>query len=166
MSASELHAGAALALPLVGSRLWPIGLALVIAGVALAAAWAGRQRADGPRHVIGTAWNCGRIVQSPRTEYTAAAFAEPLKRVFTGFYRPTQEVSIDVHPTSRYFVRSISVRGTLAPWIEQATYAPLIRATRWASLRTRRLQAGSIHRYLALLPLALLVLLLISRWIR
>ena len=34
---------------------------------------------------VDAAWNCGRITQSPRSEYTAAAFAEPLKRVFTGF---------------------------------------------------------------------------------
>ena len=77
---------------------------------------------------IGPAWNCGRIAQSARSEYTAAAFAEPLKRVFTGFYRPTQEVTVDVHPASRYFVRAIRLRADLAPWMEQILYEPLLRS--------------------------------------
>jgi formate hydrogenlyase subunit 3/multisubunit Na+/H+ antiporter MnhD subunit len=163
---AALYDGASLTLGLVGSRVWPVGVALVLLTVALAAAATARRRLGGARHLVGAVWNCGRILQSARTEYTAASFAEPLKRVFTGFYRPTQEVTIDVHPESRYFVKSIRVRDHLAPWIEQATYGPLVRATRWASLRTRRLQAGSLQRYLALLPLALLILLLLAQWIR
>ena len=105
-----------------------------------------------------TTWNCGRIAQSPRQEYTAAAFAEPLKRVFTGFYRPTHEVSIDVHPVSPYFVRGITLRADFAPWMEQTLYTPIIRAVRWVSGQVARLQTGSIHLYLAFLPGALLVL--------
>ena len=163
---SQLDAGTALALPLVGSQLWPIGLAVLLFGVAFALAVATRRRTSAARRRIDAAWSCGRIRQSPRTEYTAAAFAEPLRRVFTGFYRPTHEVTVDVHPVSRYFVRSIRFRGTLAPWMEQALYVPLIKVTQWASTETRRLQAGSIHVYLALLPAALLALLLLARWVR
>jgi hypothetical protein len=155
----------ALSLPLVGSRYWPAGLALVLTTAALAVSFAvGRRTARQPVRV-DSAWNCGRLTQSARSEYTAASFAEPLKRVFTGFYRPAQEVTVDVHPISPYFVRSIQVRDSLAPWIEQAIYTPLVQAVRWASLRTRRLHAGSIHAYLALLPAALLALLLVARWL-
>ena len=163
---SALDAGTALALPLVGSRLWPIGLTVLLFGVGLGLAVATRRRTDAAHRRIDTAWNCGRLQQSPRSEYTAAAFAEPLRRVFSGFYRPTQEVTVDVHPGSRYFERSVRFRGTLTPWMEQALYAPVIGLTRWASRQTRRLQAGSIHMYLALLPVALLVLLFIAQWVR
>jgi formate hydrogenlyase subunit 3/multisubunit Na+/H+ antiporter MnhD subunit len=160
----QLDTGFALVLPLVGSQLWPIAIAALLgAGAVVAAAVA--QTSRGPVRT-DTTWNCGRIAQSPRQEYTAAAFAEPLKRVFTGFYRPTHEVSIDVHPVSPYFVRGITLRADFAPWMEQTLYTPLIRAARWVSDQAGRLQTGSIHLYLAFLPGALLVLLLIGRWIR
>jgi NADH:ubiquinone oxidoreductase subunit 5 (subunit L)/multisubunit Na+/H+ antiporter MnhA subunit len=161
---SDLTAGLALSLPLVGSRLWPIGLNLLLLGVGATLAVTIRRRSQAAR--AGDAWNCGRVLQTARTEYTAAAFAEPLRRVFTGFYQPTQEVTVDVHPVSRYFVRAIRFRGELAPWMEQVLYQPFIRLTERASIATRRLQAGSIHLYLAMLPLALLVLLFIARWVR
>ena len=164
--AGPLSSGLALSVPLVGSRLWASVIALLVVAAGLVAAVAVRL-AGGARQVrMNAAWNCGRIVQSPRSEYTAAAFAEPLKRVFTGFYRPTQEVTVDVHPVSRYFVRAIRLRADLAPWMEQLLYEPLLRATQAASNRMRQIHSGSIHFYLALLPGALLVLLLVARWIR
>ena len=30
---------------------------------------------------VGETWGCGRVVQTPRMEYTATAFAEPLRRM-------------------------------------------------------------------------------------
>lgn len=161
----QLDTGLALILPLVGSQLWPVAIAVLLAGAGLVAAALSRTSRGHPVR-IDAAWNCGRIAQSPRTEYTAAAFAEPLKRVFTGFYRPTHEITVDVHPVSPYFVRGITLRADLAPWMEQTLYAPLVRAARWVSDQTGHLHTGSIHLYLALLPAALLVLLLIARWIR
>ncbi|MBI4263312.1 MAG: hydrogenase 4 subunit B [Acidobacteria bacterium] len=160
----NLDTGLALALPLVGSRLWPVALAALVAGAALAAGLAAlAARTRDAR--IDAAWNCGRLVQSPRTEYTAAAFAEPLKRVFTGFYQPAHEVTVDVHPVSPYFVRAMTVRADLAPWMEQTLYAPIVRAARRTADWAARMHTGSIHWYLALLPIALLLLLLIARWI-
>jgi NADH:ubiquinone oxidoreductase subunit 5 (subunit L)/multisubunit Na+/H+ antiporter MnhA subunit len=164
--AGRLDAGLALSLPLVGSRLWAVAIAVLIAVAGLAAALAVRLFGRRRQLRVGAAWNCGRIAQSPRSEYTAAAFAEPLRRVFTGFYRPTQEVTVDVHPVSHYFVRTITLRADLVPWMEQLLYAPLIRATERISSQMGRIHSGSIHFYLALLPGALLILLLVARWIR
>jgi len=161
----QLDTGLALSLPLIGSRLWPIAIAALMAAAAIAAVL-GTRAARGRQVRIDAAWNCGRIAQSPRSEYTAAAFAEPLKRVFTGFYRPTHEVTVEVHPVSPYFVRAITLRADLAPWMEQAIYAPVVRAAQRLSAQASRLHTGSIHLYLALLPAALLVLLLLGRWIR
>jgi hypothetical protein len=163
--AGPLSAGLALSVPLVGSRMWAAAIALVVIATGLVVAVAVRFARRGPVR-ISAAWNCGRIVQSARSEYTAAAFAEPLKRVFAGFYRPTQEITVDVHPASRYFVRAIRLRADLAPWMEQLLYEPLLRATVAMSNRMRQLHSGSIHVSLALLPGALLALLLIARWVR
>jgi NADH:ubiquinone oxidoreductase subunit 5 (subunit L)/multisubunit Na+/H+ antiporter MnhA subunit len=164
--AGPLSAGLALSVPLVASRMWAAAIALLVVTAGLVVAVAVRAARRSGQVRISPAWNCGRIVQSARSEYTAAAFAEPLKRVFTGFYRPTQEVTVDVHPASRYFVRAIRLRADLSPWMEQMLYEPLLRATEAMSNRMRRLHSGSIHFYLALLPGALLMLLVIARWIR
>jgi hydrogenase-4 component B len=101
-------------------------------------------------------WGCGRIVQTSRMEYTAAAFAQPLLRVFTEFYRPTKDVTVSTHPESRYFVQSITYASNVQPWFETAIFDPAFRLVRLVSSRVRGLQAGSAHLYLLYVVLALL----------
>jgi formate hydrogenlyase subunit 3/multisubunit Na+/H+ antiporter MnhD subunit len=158
--------GLALALPLIGSRLWPVAIAALVAGVVVMAAVVARAPAYARRVRVDIPWNCGRLARSARSEYTAAAFAEPLKRVFTGFYRPTQEVTVDVHPVSQYFVRTIKLRADLAPWMESAIYGPLVAAAQRASAAVSGIQTGSLSFYLVLLAGGLLALLMIAGWIR
>ena len=112
----------------------------------------------------GETWGCGRVGQTPRMEYTATAFAEPLRRVFAAVYRPTEDLSIDFHPASKYFVQSIEYRSEIHPWFERRLYAPALAFIRAVARRVRRLQAGSLHLYLAYMTLALLVLLVAARW--
>ena len=113
---------------------------------------------------VSDSWGCGRVGQTPRMEYTATAFAEPLRRVFAELYRPTKELSIDFHPDSKYFVQSIEYRSEITPWFEKALYGPLLRFIRRMAELTRRLQSGLVHVYLLYISLALLILLLIARW--
>jgi hydrogenase-4 component B len=108
---------------------------------------------------VAPSWGCGRISQTPRMEYTATAFAEPLRRVFAEIYRPTKELTIDFHPESKYFVQSIEYRTEIHPWFETYLYDPLIRATQWVSRRIRALQSGSLHGYLMYIFAALVVML-------
>jgi hydrogenase-4 component B len=115
---------------------------------------------------VGDTWGCGRIGQTPRMEYTATAFAEPLRRVFAELYRPTEDLSIDFHPKSKYFVRSMTYRSEVEPWFERLLYTPFLSALRGAAARVRQVQAGSLHLYLAYLTLTLLVLLVVARWSR
>ena len=46
---------------------------------------------------LSESWGCGRVGQTARMEYTATAFAEPLKRVFAKIYRPMKELTVDFH---------------------------------------------------------------------
>lgn len=110
-------------------------------------------------------WGCGRIVQTPRMEYTATAFAEPLRRVFAELYRPTEDLVVERHPASRYFVRSIEYRSELDPWIERVLYEPFLSTIRAAARQVRRLQAGSVHLYLSYMAIALLMLLSFAWWL-
>src|SRR5207249_8394957 len=86
------------------------------------------------------------------------AFAEPLRRVFAELYRPTEDLSIDFHPKSKYFVRFIAYRSEVEPWFERLLYTPLLSALRGAAVRVRQVQAGSLHLYLAYMTIALLAL--------
>ena len=138
------------------------GLALLVGLTVLALRVLGADR----RLRVGDTWGCGRIGQTPRQEYTATAFAEPLRRIFAELYRPTQDLSIDFHPESRYFVQSIGYRSEIHPWFERALYGPLVSALRKTARRVRGLQAGSVHLYLVYMTVALLVLLLAARWPR
>ncbi len=139
--------------------LLALGLLLVLALVPLAMWLGGAER----RLRVGDTWGCGRIGQTPRMEYTATAFAEPLRRVFAELYRPTKDLSIDFHPASKYFVQSIEYRSEIHPWFERVLYDPLLRALGVASTWARRLQGGSLHLYLVYMTLALIALLTLAR---
>ncbi len=110
---------------------------------------------------VSDSWGCGRVGQTPRMEYTATAFAEPLRRVFAELYRPTKEVTIDFHPDSKYFVQAIEYKSDIRPWFEEFIYDPLLNKIREWSHRVRQLQSGSLHGYLAYLFI-MLGLLLVS----
>ncbi len=136
-------------------------LLFAVAAIAMAAV-----RARGFHLRYADTWGCGRLRQTPRMEYTASAFAEPLRRVFSELYRPTEDLSISVHPESRYFLRSITYASAVVPWFETALYEPLVRAVREVATRVRRLQAGSIHLYLLYVTGALIVTLAYAWWYR
>jgi hypothetical protein len=97
-------------------------------------------------------------------EYTATAFAEPLRRVFAELYRPTRELTIDFHPESKYFVQSIEYRSEITPWFEKYIYDPCLWFVRLLAAVVRRMQSGSLHAYLVYVTIALLILLLSARW--
>jgi len=110
-------------------------------------------------------WGCGRWSQTPRMQYTATAFAEPLRRIFAELYRPSEDLSVEVHPDSKYFIRGITYESRVRPWMDRILYAPLVSLVGRVSEAVRSVQAGSVHLYLAYLCAALLALLLAARWL-
>lgn len=138
------------ALGQVSPLLIGVLLAVVIFGV-MAMAYRARRRTR-----VTDTWGCGRIGLTPRMEYTAAAFAEPLRRVFAEVYRPTKDLTVGTHPESRYFIQSISYTTEVHPWFETVLYDPIMRLVALVSTRVRRLQAGSVHLYLLYVVAALL----------
>jgi hydrogenase-4 component B len=112
---------------------------------------------------VSDSWGCGRIGQTPRMEYTATAFAEPLRRVFAELYRPNKELTIDFHPESKYFVQSIEYKSEITPWFEKALYGPFVACLRFVARLVRSLQSGSVHLYLVYVMVMLMILLLAAR---
>jgi len=107
-------------------------------------------------------WGCGRALQTARFEYTAAAFANPFKRVFTLLYRPVKELDIEFHPESRYFVRTIAYGNKGRLIFEDALYGPLLRKIQALASAARVLQSGNVHSYLVYILVALVALLILT----
>jgi hydrogenase-4 component B len=108
-------------------------------------------------------WGCGRALQTSRFEYTATAFANPFKRVFSLLYRPVKELDIQFHPESRMFVETIAYRNETRSIFEEALYGPLSRLVQRGAQRARIVQSGNVHLYLLYIFVALVVLLALAR---
>ena len=109
------------------------------------------------------AWGCGRTQHTPRMEYTAASFAEPLQRVFDDVLHPQSDVVVDHHTESRHYVEAIHYRSHTPDAIEAHLYVPLIAAVRRVGDLARRVQNGSIHRYLTYSLIVTVIVLVVSR---
>jgi len=106
-------------------------------------------------------WGCGRRLQTPRMQYTATSFAEPLQRVFDDVLRPDQDVEVSHRVESRYFVDSVAYRSTSEDALERSIYRPAVSGINWWGRQARLVQNGSVHRYLAFGLVTLVVILLV-----
>jgi formate hydrogenlyase subunit 3/multisubunit Na+/H+ antiporter MnhD subunit len=108
-------------------------------------------------------WGCGRTVHTARMEYTATSFAEPLQRVFDDVLHPEIDVDVDHLTESRHYVQAIRYRLQTRDGVEQRLYLPLLAAVRRWGNGARRVQNGSIHRYLTYSLVTLIAVLVVSR---
>jgi hydrogenase-4 component B len=144
---------ATLSMPVVAGAL-TLGLALLPLLLRLARA---------PRGVRWSeTWGCGRLLQTARMEYTAIAFASPLRRIFDFLYRAEKRLEIEAHPESRFFVRRMAYRSVPRALAEEWLYAPVAGALRAGADRVRAIQSGSANLYLIYVLAALLVLLVLA----
>ena len=149
-------------LPAVDARLSTLALLLLTAAVALPAAVVARRVAGRrPRRHVDIAWGCGGIRVSPRMQYTATSYAEPLVRVFDDALRPRRDLEVTHTEESRYLVERVEFRQRLSDVVEDRVYAPATRAVTRVGRAARGIQNGSIHRYLAFSFTALAVVLLV-----
>ena len=118
--------------------------------------------AGSPRRArAGETWGCGRIVQTPRMEYTAGAFSDPYKRVFRFFYRPVKRIDLEVHPESRFFVRRMEYANPARALFDEWLYRPVLRGMRALAGYAQALQSGNAAAYLGYILAALLALLVL-----
>jgi hydrogenase-4 component B len=133
-----------------------LGAALLVPRVALPLVRASRRTRD------YETWGCGRIVQTARMEYTATAFANPFKRVFDFFYRPTKHLDIEFHPESRFFVKRIEYENPARSIFDDWLYRPALDLLRSGARAAGALQSGSANLYLAYILGALLLMLVLA----
>jgi len=143
------------------SSLSPPVLALILAGSA-AAALALTTLAGGRRtsRRAGT-WVCG-LNLSPRMQYTATGFVQPIKRVFSTIYQPTVKLETEFLHESQYFAKRRHFTFRIEPVFETYLYQPVAALIHALASRLRVIQAGSLHVYLAYMFVTLVLLLLIA----
>jgi hydrogenase-4 component B len=133
-----------------------LGAALLVSLVALPLVRASRRTRD------YETWGCGRLVQTARMEYTATAFANPFKRVFDFFYRPTKHLDIEFHPESRFFIKRIEYENPARSIFDDWLYRPALDLLRSGARAAGALQSGSANLYLAYILAALLLMLVLA----
>lgn len=106
-------------------------------------------------------WGCG-INLTPRMEYTATAFVQPIKRVFATIYQPTVKVETELLEESRYFAKRRRFEFHIEPVFQKYLYDPVVAFFTAMANRLRVIQAGSLHLYLTYIFVTLIVLLLIA----
>src|SRR5437773_6458511 len=148
-----------------GASISPTILALCLLAAGALLPWALMATGAARAARRGETWACGRATLTSRMEYTSTAFAEPLRRVLADLYRPTKDLSLDFHPESKYFVRSIQYQRRMRTWFENTFYRPVFDLARPLAGTGRFIQSGSLHLYVAYIVAALLLLLLLARWL-
>ena len=104
------------------------------------------------------AWDCGYPDLSPMTQYTAASFAQPIRRVFgTMVFRAREHA--EMPPPGD--VRAARLDVEISDLIWDALYAPIASGIGLAADRLNRLQFLTIRQFLSLVFSALVILLLV-----
>jgi formate hydrogenlyase subunit 3/multisubunit Na+/H+ antiporter MnhD subunit len=104
------------------------------------------------------AWDCGAPDPSPLTQYTAASFAQPIRRVFGASLLGARE---RVEMPAPGDLRPSRFELTLKDPIWDVFYAPVASAVGYAADRLNKLQFLTIRLYLSLVFFALIALLLV-----
>ncbi|HZL68323.1 MAG TPA: proton-conducting transporter membrane subunit, partial [Candidatus Limnocylindrales bacterium] len=130
------------------------------AAVAVAIAIAALRRATR----LTPTWACGLDELSPRMQYTATSFSKPLRTVFATVYRPDRKIEI-IPPDQPYFPTAVSYRSVRTTSFERLLYRPMVDAVVSAARQVRRLHTGNIQTYLMYMFFALVLLLLVLRFI-
>lgn len=164
-SGVEVVGALGVSLPAVSALLSPVALVLlgVVVAVPVAVAQLSAAR-RAPRRDVELAWGCGGIRVSPTMQYTATSYAEPLVRVFDDALQPRRDLQVTHADESQYLVSKVRFRQRVSDVVADRLYDPIVRAASGLGIAARRIQNGSIHRYLGFSFTALLLVLLAVTW--
>jgi hydrogenase-4 component B len=145
---------AAAALPAAGGKPFTVAIALAIAIAGLYILRTLLLLRNGKR--AGGTWGCGFPYTTPRMQYTAASFADPILHVFHGILRPhtTRKERL-----SGRFLLEVEHETHFHDLLENGLYLPVYRLFVQAAFQARRLHPGYIHLYLAYILGAVVLLL-------
>ena len=129
--------------------------AIAIGGLALLRTFL--MRRNGQR--AGETWGCGFPYTTPRMQYTASSFADPILHVFRGVLHPH---TTRTERRSGRFLLEMKHETHFHDLLENGLYLPVYRLFVRAAFLARRLHPGYIHLYLAYILGAVVLLLVFS----
>lgn len=142
----------------------PLGVLAAVAAAALLIAMSiGLTRRGRPAPTTVPLWACGAGPLTPRMQYTASAFAEPLQRVFDDVLRPDTDIEVSHLDESRYMLDRIRYRRQISDAVEARLYAPILRVVEAGAHLVRRAHNGRLHWYLGYGAVGLLIALVVAR---
>ena len=109
-------------------------------------------------HPVATTqtWGCGYARPTPRMQYTASSFAQPLTNLFS----PLLQTRRRLIPPAGFFPRVASLATATPDLASAQVYAPAFSAIGRGLAALRWLQHGRVHLYVLYIALTLLVLLI------
>ncbi|WP_051258135.1 proton-conducting transporter transmembrane domain-containing protein [Desulfovibrio cuneatus] len=125
--------------------------AALVAGLLLLRRWLLRKR----EVTIAPTWDCGYSAPTPRMQYTAASFSQPMAVFMRSFLRQQNTT-----PTiTDYFPSAATASTTTPDWVETGLYARLARLCLRAALWAKHMQHGRLNVYVLYILITLVVLL-------
>jgi len=104
-------------------------------------------------------WDCGFGSLSERTQYTATSLAEPIRRIFSTFYKPENKITAEFHSNqNQYLKKSINVNSTTRNIFEEF-YESIISVSLFVLNKIRKIQTGKVNAYILYIMVALISLL-------
>jgi NADH:ubiquinone oxidoreductase subunit 5 (subunit L)/multisubunit Na+/H+ antiporter MnhA subunit len=135
-------------------RVSAVALVLLVLVLGLAAL----RRALLSRRSVGRAgtWDCGYLAPSPRMQYTASSFAQPIVGMFREILRTrvTMEAPKDLWP------RHAHLHTHTDDVFLQRGFRPALLSINWVAAKLRWVQQGRIQMYVLYIAITVLVLLL------
>lgn len=117
-----------------------------------------------PRRDVDLPWGCGGERTSPRMEYNATSYSEPLARIFGNSLNTRRSVEVEHPEDAPLLVSGMAFTQQTVDLVEDRVYLPAARLAQRCGDLARRVQNGSIHRYIGFSFAALLlVLVLVTR---
>jgi len=105
-------------------------------------------------------WDGGILSFTPRMQYTATAYANPIRVTFDEFYRPEFHVErASDDPAGRS--GPVHYRFRVMPIFQRFLYAPLVRAVEWCADFVRPIQSGDVNLYLLYILICVIIAYLI-----
>lgn len=124
----------------------------------LAAARAALLRRRGKR--VDETWGCGFAYVTPRMQYTASSFADPILHVFRSILRPRARKD---ERLSGRFLLDMEYETHIGDLLENGLYLPVYRLFLRAAFFARRLHTGHTHLYIGYLLGTIVLLLILFR---
>lgn len=114
---------------------------------------------------IAETWGCGILSQSPKMEYTASGFSEPIVTVFKSVYAARKENSRAFFDKFQSIFREGEAHVYLMKFFEERLYMPVAGIAGSISAAAFRLQKKNLDFYIASAFVCIIALLVFAGWL-